>query len=145
MTLPRAIKQVLVAGLCFASGVVVTVAFAKTTYPPLEVLLSSSQSSLGQNLEYPSGKPVITAAIVTLLPGQSTGEHLHETPMFAMILDGEITVDYGEGSTRVFVEGDAMLEAFKTYHNGTNTGSEPVRILTVFAGSDTARNTVMRE
>jgi len=55
MPLPQAAKQGLVAGLCFAAGIAVTMAFAKTTYPPLEVLLTSSQSSLGQDLAYPVG------------------------------------------------------------------------------------------
>jgi quercetin dioxygenase-like cupin family protein len=145
MPLPQAAKQGLLAGLCFAAGIAVTMAFAKITYPPLEVLLSSSQSVLGQDLAYPTGKPVITAAIVTLMPGESTGAHLHEVPMFAMILDGEITVDYGQDRRKLFVEGDAMLEAFKTYHTGVNTGPEPVRILAVFAGSETAKNTVMQD
>lgn len=145
MPFRKAMTQGTVAGLCFAAGVAVTVAYAKNTYPPLEVLLSSAQSSLGQDLHYPAGKPVITAAIVTLMPGESTGEHRHDVPMFAMILDGEITVDYGQDGRKVFGQGDAMIEAFQSYHNGINTGSDPVRILAVFAGSDMAQNTVMRD
>lgn len=133
------------AGLCFASGVVVTVAIGQTTYPPLQVLVSSSQSILGEDIEYPSGKPIVTAAILTLEPGESTGSHKHEAPLFVMVLEGEVTVDYGPSGTKRYVAGDAFLEAFKSDHNGANTGEEPVRILTVFAGSDAVKNTVMQE
>ncbi|CAM8664187.1 hypothetical protein MCEREM30_03443 [Paracoccaceae bacterium] len=62
-----------------------------------------------------------------------------------MILDGELTVDYGPDGTKVFLKNDALIEAFRTNHNGTNTGAEPVRILAVFVGSDAVKNTVMDE
>lgn len=145
MTLTATLKRTTIAGLCFAAGIAVTVAVGQTTYPPLQVLVSSSQSILGQDIAYPSGKPLFTAAIVTLQPGDSTGVHRHEAPLFAMILDGELTVDYGQNGTKVYVKGDALIEAFRTDHNGTNTGNEPVRILAVFAGSDAVKNTVMEQ
>lgn len=145
MPLNAVMKHGSIAGLFFAAGIAVTMAVGQTTYPPLEVLVNSSQSILGQDLKYPAGKPVFTAAIVTMEPGQSTGEHRHDAPLFAMILEGELTVDYGVAGTKVYAKGDALLEAFETYHSGTNTGSEPVRILAVFAGSDAVQNTVMKD
>jgi quercetin dioxygenase-like cupin family protein len=145
MTLTAALKRTMIAGLLFAGGITVTVAVGQTTYPPLQVLVSSSHSILGQDIEYPPGKPVFTAAIVTLQPGESTGVHRHEAPLFAMILEGELTVDYGPEGTKVYVKDDALIEAFRTDHNGTNTGSRPVRILAVFAGSEAVKNTVMEK
>jgi quercetin dioxygenase-like cupin family protein len=55
---------------------------------------------MGQEIVYPAGKPNITAAVVTIQPQESTGWHLHDAPLFAMILDGELTVDYGNGVIR---------------------------------------------
>ena len=145
MQITKALSRGLFAGLCFASGIVVTVALAETTFPPVQVLVSSSQSILGQTIDYPAGQATMTAAIVTLQPGQSTGSHMHEAPLFVMVLEGEVTVDYGQGVTKRYVKDDTFLEAFKSNHNGTNTGSVPVRILTVYAGSDAVKNTVMEE
>lgn len=145
MHLPRPLARVLLACLCFASGVGVTVAVGQSAYPPLEVLVSASQTVLGQDIEYPAGKPVITAAIVTLEPGASTGSHRHEAPLFAMVMEGELTVDYGTAGSKTYVQGDAFLEAFRTDHNGTNTGQTPVRILAVYAGSESVKNTIMAE
>ena len=137
--------RILLGALCFALGIAVSFVLAQSTYPPLQVLLSSGQSILGEDIVYPAGKPNITAAFVTIQPQESTGWHLHEAPLFAMILDGELTVDYANGVTRRYVKDDTFIEAFKSRHNGTNTGSTPVRILVVFAGSDAVKNTVKED
>lgn len=141
MSFAGTLKKTGIAGLCFLGGIAATVAIGQTNYPPLQVLISSSQTILGQDIAYPPGKPVFTAAIVTLQPGQSTGMHKHNVPLFAMILDGELTVDYGPDGTKVYAKDDALIEAYGTDHNGTNTGDEPVRILAVFAGSEAVKNT----
>lgn len=139
------VSRAVLAGLCFMSGVAVTVAVGQTGYPPLKVLVSSSKSVIGQDLSYPAGTPQITAAIVTMQPNENTGAHRHEAPLFAMVLEGELTVDYGPAGTRRFVKDDAFIEAFQTNHTGTNTGTGPVRILAVFAGSDKVKNTVIAD
>ena len=131
--------------LCFSFGIVASLVLAQTTYPPLQVLLSSGQSVLGQDIAYPVGKPNITAAIVTIQPNESTGWHLHEAPLFAMVLEGALSVDYGNGVTRQYKKEDVFIEAYQTRHNGTNTGTTPVRILVVFAGSDAVKNTVKED
>jgi quercetin dioxygenase-like cupin family protein len=129
---------------CFTGGIV-SMALAQASYPPLQVLLSASQTTIGQEIAYPPGKPKITAAIVTMQPGEKTGWHRHEAPLFAMVLDGELTLDYGNGVTRYFKKDDTFLEAFQSSHQGTNTGDKPVRILAVFAGSESVKNTIMDE
>ena len=131
-----------VACLAAAAGLAAGLALARTAYPPLEVLVSESKTVIGQPIAYPPGAARITAAIVTMEPGQQTGWHRHDAPLFARVLSGEITVDYGTGGTRTYRSGDAFLEAFGSDHNGTNTGSEPVRILAVFAGAEGTENTV---
>ena len=115
---------------------------AETQYPPLDVLLSSGETIIGQSFEYPDGPAKMTAAIVTMQPGQETGWHIHEVPLFAYILEGEITVDYGIMGKITYRTGDSLLEAYKTRHNGTVTGDGIVRILAVFAGADGIPNTV---
>jgi quercetin dioxygenase-like cupin family protein len=98
-------------------------------------LLSSGQTIVGETLNYPSGAPArITAAILTLPPGAATGWHTHGVPVFGYILDGELTVDYGDKGNRVYRAGEALLEAIQVAHNGRNTGSDPMRILAVFMG-----------
>jgi quercetin dioxygenase-like cupin family protein len=54
--------------------------------------------------------------------------------MFAYVLEGEITIDYGDHVTKTFVKGDSFVEAINYTHNGKNTGSESTKILTVLRG-----------
>lgn len=136
-------RALIAAGLAGATGLAGGVALGRTSYPPLEVLLQSSETVLGQPIAYPEGKPVVTAALITIAPGGETGWHAHEAPLFAWMLDGVLTVDYGPDGTRAYAAGDALLEALRTRHNGRNLGEEPARLLAVFMGADGVANTVM--
>lgn len=137
-------KQSMIFGVvCFVLGGALSSVIAQQGYPPLQVLLSTSQTTLGQPITFPGGKPVITAAIITMKPKESTGKHRHDAPLFAMILEGELTVDYGQGVVHRYLKGDSFVEALHSAHEGVNTGAEPARVLAVFAGSDAVKNTVM--
>jgi quercetin dioxygenase-like cupin family protein len=133
-----------VAGSACMVGMLAGFALGKTTYPPLDVLLSSSQTVMGQPIAYPAGVPKVTAAIITVEPGNETGLHLHRVPLFAYILSGELTVDYGPDGKRTFGQGSAFLEAVNSDHNGRNTGAVATRILAVFMGAEGVPNTEMR-
>lgn len=131
------------AGACLI-GLTGGFALGRSSYPPLEILVSSSETILGQPIAYPPGTPKVTAAIITMEPGQETGLHLHRTPLFAYILSGELTVNYGPEGERVFRQGNALLEAYNSDHNGRNSGTELTRILAVYMGAEGVANTEMR-
>lgn len=111
------------------------------TYPAIP-LLSTSTTVVGEKIEYPKGDAHVTAAIVTLAPGARTILHTHGVPMFAYILDGEITVDYGTHGKRTYRKGQSLMEAMQVAHFGENTGGEPVRLIAVYMGSSTAKDVV---
>jgi quercetin dioxygenase-like cupin family protein len=111
------------------------------TYPAIP-LLSTSTTVVGEKIEYPKGDAHVTSAIVTLAPGARTILHTHGVPMFAYILDGEITVDYGTHGKRTYRKGASLMEAMRVAHFGENTGSEPVRLIAVYMGSSTAKDVV---
>lgn len=108
----------------------------------LTPLVQGSTDVLGAALAYPAGTPNITSAIVTVPPGGETGWHEHEVPLFAYILEGELTVDYGERGTKVYRTGEAVLEAVGWPHNGTNTGTVPMKLVAVYMGGGNASNTI---
>ncbi len=111
--------------------------------PDIDVLLSGNQTVAGETIAYPVDQPAaVTAAIVTLLPGQETGWHIHGVPVFGYILEGELTVDYGALGPRVYRQGEGFLEAISFRHNGRNDGEVPVRVLAVFMGGEASRNTI---
>ncbi|MEM1362906.1 MAG: cupin domain-containing protein [Pseudomonadota bacterium] len=111
----------------------------------VDVLLSTTQTIIGQPITYPEGQAKITAAIVKMEPGQRTGWHQHNTPLFGYILEGELTVDYGPDGQKTYRLGDSLVDAMGLSHNGSNSGDGPLRILLVFAGSETVKNTVRED
>ena len=107
-------------------------------------LLGTTQTIIGQRIAYPTEAPAkVTAVIVTMLPGEATGWHRHDIPMFGYILEGEVTVDYGAKGTRIYKKGDALMEAIDWEHNGRNSGSGPARVLAVFMGAEGVPDTEM--
>jgi len=110
---------------------------------PAVPLLSTSETVLGEEIAYPtSGKAVVTAAIVTLAPGEKTVVHRHGVPLFVYILEGEVTVDYGAQGTKTFRQGESFMEAMNVEHAGSNAGSAPVRILAVYMGAEGSENVI---
>ena len=102
---------------------------------PAVPLLSTGTTILGETIRYPAGDAHVTAAIVTLGAGERTILHKHEVPLFAYILEGELTVDYGSYGTRIYRAGDSLIEAMGVAHFGHNTGAVPMRLLGVYMGA----------
>lgn len=127
--------------LCMTVGF----AIAKTAHPPVQMLLSTSRTVVGQDIVYPDGFAKITGTLITMQSGESTGWHKHNVPLFAWVMEGQVTVDYGEDGKRTYTKGDAFVEAINSYHNGKNTGGGITRILAVFAGAENIPNTVMKD
>jgi quercetin dioxygenase-like cupin family protein len=109
-------------------------------------LLDAQQLTvLDQPIKYPVKKPAqVSSSIVQLEPGQETGWHRHKVPMYAYVLEGTITVEYDAGVVKEYPAGTALMEAQGVWHNGTNKGDVPVRILEVNIGAKGVKNTVER-
>jgi quercetin dioxygenase-like cupin family protein len=115
---------------------------AQENGPTVTTLLSTGTTVAGETLRYPTGAAHVTAEIVTLPPGVQTALHKHGVPMFAYILDGEITVDYGDRGKRTYHKGDSIMEAMDVAHFGADAGAQPVRILVVFMGAEGVADTI---
>ena len=110
---------------------------------PAVPLLSTGTSVVGETLRYPTSGPAhVTAAIVTVAPGEQTIVHKHGVPLFAYILEGELTVDYGDRGKRTYRQGDAFMEAMDVPHYGVDTGAQPVRLLAVYIGAEGAADVI---
>ncbi len=132
--------------LILAAASVLCSTYPAVTREEMKPLLSTEETVLGQAFSYPTGAPAkVTSGIMTLQPGEETGWHIHDVPLFGYMLDGEITVDYGTRGTRVYRKGDALMEAIGTAHNGRNSGTGVARLLTVFMGAGNVPDTVMVE
>ena len=109
-------------------------------------LITSSTSSNGDPLVYlRTDKPEVTALVVNFPPGGSTGWHKHPVPVYAYVLEGELTVELKDGRTLVFKKGDAILEVINTLHNGYNYGSAPVSLVVFYTGAVGVPNVIRAE
>jgi quercetin dioxygenase-like cupin family protein len=105
--------------------------------PGVRMVLLTGSTVTNEQIRYPSGAQArVTAVEITLEPGQQTGWHTHPVPLFAYILEGELTVDYGAKGERTYRKGDGLVEAIDETHNGRNTGQNAVKILGVFIGME---------
>ena len=137
-----AVALALIAGHAIAGRATAQEAAPPPDYPAVP-LLSTGTSIIGETIRYPkTGRAHVTAAIVTLAPGGSTIMHKHGVPLFAYILDGELTVDYGKHGKRTYLKGQTFMEAMNAPHVGINTGSEPVRLLAVYMGAKHAKDVI---
>jgi quercetin dioxygenase-like cupin family protein len=115
---------------------------AQSKVYPAAPILSTGTSILGETIRYPKGPAHVTAAIVTLEPGGKTVMHKHGVPLFAYILDGELTVDYGKRGKRTYSQGQSFMEAMAVAHVGINNGAQPVRLLAVYMGAKRAKDVI---
>jgi quercetin dioxygenase-like cupin family protein len=117
-------------------------AAAKSGGYPAVPLLETGKTIVGETILYPKGRANVTAAIFTLEPGGKSMVHKHGVPLFAYILEGELTVDYGRHGKRVYKQGDSLMEAMNVAHFSTNTTTLPVRLLAVYMGSSRAKDVI---
>ena len=115
-------------------GAWVTLAGFRESLRPSYPTFLGNKTVLGQTIAYPSGTPVIRAAVLDSPPGTGLDWHMHKTPVFGYVLEGEITVDYGSKGTRVFRAGEAFLDALDWPHRGINQGTATTRIFALYMG-----------
>ena len=98
-------------------------------------LLQATVNSLGQPIVYPAGGvPEISALMVEMAPGESTGWHRHPVPLLGYLLAGELTVYRTDGGSRVVGAGEVSLEAVDVIHYGINEGTVPLKMIVFVAG-----------
>jgi quercetin dioxygenase-like cupin family protein len=67
--------------------------------------------------------------------------HTHGVPLAGYVIEGELTVNYGDKGERIYKAGDAVAEAISVPHNGRNSGSAPMRLFALFMGAEGMDNT----
>ena len=101
----------------------------------IESALKSDTTALGQKIIYPSFKDdEVTILKITIPPGESTGWHKHLIPVFAYVLEGELTVELENNKTLHYSKNSSFAEIFNTFHNGTNRGSENLVLIAFYLG-----------
>lgn len=106
---------------------------AESSKPSSTVILKTSTTGDGVPLVYPNGTPLITSRITVFPPHSKTNEHRHPVPLYAYVLEGELTIITEGQPPRLYKAGEAFMET-AGWHHGSNDGDVPVRLLAVYAG-----------
>lgn len=117
--------------------------WAQQTYYPVQELLTTGKTVVGEDIRYPAGKPRVSVAIVTIPPGATAAFHRHPAPLIAYVLEGELNVDYGDKGIKTFRQGEAMVEAMDVSHRGINPGTAIVKLLAVYVGAEGTPNVLL--
>ena len=96
-------------------------------------IISTSQTGMGNEIKYPSGKAMITAFEFTVPVGGPVVAHTHSFPVLIMIQQGEIELTQG-GKSYNYKAGDAFVEDVGVVHESKNIGNVPVKAIVVEIG-----------
>lgn len=118
---------------------------AVTPYQTVEEVFSGSETVAGEKLAFPKDSASVQSFVVTLSPGEKTAWHQHHAPLFAYVLEGEVTVTYDVIGKKVYRAGDGYLEAMKVTQQGANTGDAPAKVLAVYLLGEGDKPTVLEQ
>lgn len=142
----RHLAQRLTVGTLLLTSLSTAALAREPSYYPVQELLVTGKTVVGEDIRYPTtGAPKITVAVVTVAPGSPAAFHRHPVPLVAYILEGELTVDYGEKGLKTFRQGDALVEAMDVPHRGMNLGTGIVKLLAVYVGAEGAANVALEK
>ena len=96
-------------------------------------IISTTQTGMGNDILYPSGKAKITGFEFTVPVGSPVVPHTHSFPVLIMIQEGEIELIQGEKSY-IYKAGDAFVEDVGVIHESKNIGNVPVKAIVVALG-----------
>lgn len=110
-----------------------------------KLLKQTTLTANGQKIAYPvTDRAEVTAMTVDLAPGAETGWHKHTIPVYAYVLTGVIEVELEGGQRVSYKAGDAIIEVVDAFHNGSNRGTETVRLVVFYTGIKNQPNVVRR-
>ena len=96
-------------------------------------IISTSETGMGKEIVYPSGKAMITAFEFTVPVGSPVVAHTHSFPVLIMIQQGEIELTQS-GKSYIYKAGDAFVEDVGVVHESKNIGDVPVKAIVVAIG-----------
>ena len=114
---------------------VVALAVEENSAVKVTVLLKTTSGWDGEQIVYPEGQAEMTALLIEIAPGESTGWHQHPVPSFAFLLDGTLEITLADGRVKRMQPGEALSEVTGTMHVGRALSKTPVKIVVFYAGS----------
>lgn len=131
------------------SGAFASPAFALDPAPqPVVItpLASTEVTAAGQPIVLPGADTRVVASMFEIAPGAALPVHKHPYPRYGYVLAGELRVtDVETGKSFDYKAGDFIVEMIERWHQGSNTGTETVRLLVIDQVEGDAPNTLLKQ
>ena len=114
---------------------IVALAVDQSSAVKVTSLLKTTSGWDGKQIVYPEGQPEMTALLVEIAPGESTGWHQHPVPSFGFLLEGTLEITLMDGRVKRMEPGEALSEVTDTMHIGRAVSKTPVKIVVFYAGA----------
>ena len=114
---------------------IVTLAVDQNSAVKVTSLLKTTTGWDDKQIVYPEGQAEMTALLVEIAPGESTGWHQHPVPSLGFLLEGTLEITLTDGRVKRMEAGEALSEVTDTMHIGRAVSKTPVKIVVFYAGA----------
>jgi len=109
-------------------------------------ILKTDRTFSGTKISLPQGDVEVVVSQYEIAPGASLPIHKHPYPRYAYVFSGTLEV-FNEvtGKTTTLKAGDFGVESVNQWHKGTNTGSEPLKLLVIDQVKKGENNVILKK
>ena len=109
-------------------------------------LASKTTTASGQPITLPQKNVEVQVSSYQIAPGTTLPVHKHPFPRYAYVEQGTLKVTNVEtGAANTYKTGDFIVEMIGQWHQATNIGDGPVKLLVIDQVEQGAKNTVLRQ
>lgn len=141
--------------IVLASALLLTVALSPTAANALDSganpvvvtpLADRTQTASGQPITLPQKNVEVIVSSFEIAVGATLPIHKHPFPRYAYVEAGTLKVTNVEtGNSNTYKTGDFIVEMIGQWHQATNLGDGPVKLLVIDQVEQGAKNTVLRQ
>ena len=142
-------RNIMTSALLAAAVVYATAANAlDSSNTPVVVtpLASKGTTASGQPITLPQKNVEVQVASYQIAPGATLPVHKHPFPRYAYVEAGTLKVTNVEtGASNTYKTGDFIIEMIGQWHQATNIGADPVKLLVIDQVEQGAKNTILKQ
>lgn len=109
-------------------------------------LTSRTETASGQPITLPQKNVQVLVSTYDIAAGATLPVHKHPFPRYAYVQAGTLQVTNVEtGKSNTYKTGDFIVEMIGQWHQATNVGTDPVKLLVIDQVEQGTKNTVLRQ
>jgi quercetin dioxygenase-like cupin family protein len=143
-------RKLLIVAVLLTAAVSFTSAHALDSGAAASVVVTpvktTAVTSTGQPIALPRKNVEVTASIFDIAPGATLPVHKHPFPRYGYVLSGTLKVtNVDTGKSDIFKTGDFIVEMIDQWHQGSNIGVDPVKLLVIDQIEAGAQATILKQ